>query len=239
MARRFFKKLLPKPESLQGNRFLRLFGRVLHDRRLSHLNRHSVARGVGWGLFWGMVIMPGQTVGAVACCLLTGGNVPLAIAFTWISNPLTWIPVGYLGYRTGLLLTGMAPAENFAREFGKVSNMGLFQALGSLGSYFAHNLYIVGPMLLGGAVLGIPVGLAGFWGVRWFWRWNIVRRWRRRGHHLRCGNCRHLVIGDDSTPGVEKACPNCGAPIPVYRRIGLGIGALSRRLREGHAEVTP
>ena len=35
-----------------------------------------------------------------------GANVPAAVSSTLVSNPLTFAPIYYLAYRTGLLVTG-------------------------------------------------------------------------------------------------------------------------------------
>ncbi|MEM6314189.1 MAG: hypothetical protein AAF743_09270, partial [Planctomycetota bacterium] len=56
----------------------------------------------------------------------------------------------------------------------------------------------------------------------------------QRGHHVRCPYCRHLVLGGDDQPHLDtKLCPACEKPIPLYRRVGLGLAALHRKFRPG------
>lgn len=233
MPRRLFRKLLPTPEAVHGGRVMGLFGKVLHDKRLWQLNRHSVATGVGWGLFWAFVPTPGQTVAAAACALPARGNVPLAVAATWVSNPLSWLPCVWVTYHVGVALTGYAPTTNLYAEVRKVQSLGLADGLREVGTY------VLIPLLVGGVATGAIVGGCGYFAVKGFWRWNIARRWHRRGHRLRCGRCRHLVIGEatDDPKRVERVCPACGAKVPIYRRLGLGFAAMARRLRERDGAV--
>ena len=240
MARRFFRKWMPRPEAVNSGGMGRVFGRLLLDRRIWLLNRHSVARGLGWGVFWGFIPTAGQTIGAAACAIGTGGNVPLSFAGTWVSNPLTWVPCLWFVYRVGVLITGVGLTADPWTEIEHLTGMGLWQFVTGIAAYAAANGKIVVPLLVGGAATGTVAGGLTYFGVKGFWRWNIVRRWHRRGHHLRCGQCKHLVIGEatDDPKQVEKVCPNCGAKVPIYRRVGLGFAALARRLRE-RGQPTP
>ena len=53
----------------------------------------SVAVGLSIGLFCSMLPMPFQMLLAAACCLIGRGNIPIAIAACWISNPITQVPL--------------------------------------------------------------------------------------------------------------------------------------------------
>ena len=235
MSRRFFRRISPSRAGAVRQGWLgRWLGPVLDAPLLWQLNRKSVARGACSGVFWAFVPLPVQTVGAVLSAVWVRGNVPMAMLATWVSNPLTWVPIFYAGYRVGLAVTGQPEATGLTAELAKIQDEGLLAGTADVLAYFWQNLYRVIPLLLGNAMLGMLAAAAAYFGIKGAWRWNIVRRWGRRGHHVRCPHCRHLVLGGEDQPGVyEKQCPACGKPIPIHRRFGLGLAAISRKLREG------
>src|SRR5688572_3632838 len=98
MARHLFRKIVPSEQTMRQTRSLRVFGNTLLNRRLWHLNRHSTAWGVASGLFWAWIPLPIQTIAAVGMAIAGRGNIALAMAFTWVSNPLTLIPCFLLSY---------------------------------------------------------------------------------------------------------------------------------------------
>ena len=77
-----------------------LLSRML-DSDLVHWNRRSATRGAAVGLFWAFTPIPFQMLPAALFCFLVGGNLPLAIIFVWLTNPLTLPPILYLEYRIG------------------------------------------------------------------------------------------------------------------------------------------
>lgn len=100
---------VPKREQLEANRFVRPFAR---RQELWRFTRRSVPRGVAIGLLVGIFAMiPGvQIIGAALLCVPLRGNIPIAAAMTFLSNPATTpfilaasIFVGNkLGYRADL-----------------------------------------------------------------------------------------------------------------------------------------
>lgn len=112
-----------------------------------------VARGVAVGLFVAFLPVPFQMLIAVLFAMISRANLPIAVALTWVSNPLTFGPLTYLTYFVGTLITGEKVTtvsiedlrwnfENFSTlwstfvtwlsQFGKVFFIGLpFVALGS------------------------------------------------------------------------------------------------------------
>lgn len=238
MSRRLFRKLTPKSAATVGETKLgraveRIAGPVLKHRRYWQLNRKAVARGVAAGTFWAFIPLPIQSIGSILTAIWLKGNIPLAWTFTWISNPVTWVPVFYAGYRVGLAVTGQPEASGLGHELERLMNEGVWAGTKGLIAYFGDNLDRVFPLLLGCGMLGTLSAGTGYWGVKALWRWNIVRRWDRRGHHVRCPHCRKLVLGGGEQPHVlEKQCPHCGKTIPLYRRVGIGLAAMHRRLRD-------
>ncbi len=100
----WLKRHLPNKNSITNHGSLSRFGYLLHNPKLWSFNRSSVARGLGIGVFFAFIPLPVQTVLAISLSVLLGGNIPVAIAATWISNPITFIPINLLIYKTGQLI---------------------------------------------------------------------------------------------------------------------------------------
>ena len=65
------------------------------------------ARGLAAGIFCGCFPIFGlQTLVGIALASVVRGNHLLAAAGTWISNPLTYVPLYWLNYKIGALLLG-------------------------------------------------------------------------------------------------------------------------------------
>lgn len=201
MARRFFRKLAPSDHKLRQSRVLAVFGSLLLNRRVVQLNRHSAAFGVACGLAWAWIALPIQTLGAVAMALLWRGNVPLAAAFTWVSNPITWVPCFYFAYRVGLVITGAQPISGVEQELREIMGAGFISGIWQSAVFLGENLLRLYPMYIGGAVLATLNGVAAYVLVQLAWRWNIVRRWRFR-HASRVSRLAALLPGKgaDTTP---------------------------------------
>ncbi|MEM9137331.1 MAG: DUF2062 domain-containing protein, partial [Cyanobacteria bacterium P01_F01_bin.42] len=72
----------------------------------------SVARGLGVGAFAGMFPIFGfQTIVGILLAFLVRGNKFAAMAATWISNPLTYIPLYALNYHIGRRLLNAEPVQ--------------------------------------------------------------------------------------------------------------------------------
>lgn len=89
--------------------------RLLRQRLLwlwHHEGSHGQrARGLAAGVFTGCYPFFGlQIVLGVALASLVRGNHILAAAGTWISNPLTYLPLYWFNYQVGCKLLGPGPA---------------------------------------------------------------------------------------------------------------------------------
>jgi uncharacterized protein len=106
-----FKRLLPTPEAVRANRWLRWIGPALHHPRLWHMNRHGVALGMALGLFFGLLIPIAQIPLAGLSAVLLRANVPMAVASTLVTNPFTFGPVYYAAWRVGASIIGVPEGE--------------------------------------------------------------------------------------------------------------------------------
>ena len=106
MPKQRLKAWLPTPEKLHQNRIVRWFAPFLADARLWHMNRNSLGRAVYIGVLCAFFPLPGQMPLAIIGALLFRANVPMAIALTWLTNPLTTIPIFWAAYCVGAFLLG-------------------------------------------------------------------------------------------------------------------------------------
>lgn len=85
---RWFHRQMPTHEHLATNRFTAPLAR---RQELFRFTRRSVPRGVAVGLLVGIfALIPGvQIVGAALMCVPSRGNIPIAAAMTFLSNPAT------------------------------------------------------------------------------------------------------------------------------------------------------
>ncbi|MDF1582678.1 MAG: DUF2062 domain-containing protein [Methyloprofundus sp.] len=168
MPKKLLKKYMPSPESIKENKNLNFLGDKLHDPNLWHMNRRSVSAAFAIGLLVAWIPTPGQMAIAALIALYFRANLPISVALVWITNPLTMPPMFYFAYLVGLGLLGQPPPDSTI-EF-------------SFDSVMANLGDIGGPFLTGCFVLGIISALVGYFGIRFLWRWNVVKRWNERAH---------------------------------------------------------
>lgn len=157
---------MPNPEFIKEHKSLQFLGERLHEPNLWHLNRRSVALAFAVGLFVAWIPTPGQMAIAAVGAFYFRANLPLSVGLVWITNPLTMPPMFYFAYRLGLLLLGR-PAPNSGYEFTLDSVM---TGLGDI--WF--------PFLFGCLVLGIVSAFLGYFGIHYFWRYYVAKRWNKR-----------------------------------------------------------
>lgn len=163
-VRRWLKGILPDPRVILESRWIRVFGSLLQDPNLWHLNRRSASGAVAVGLF--MMYMPpfGQVFMAAAAAIKLRVNLPIAASLIWLSNPLTIPPMFYLAYVIGAFLTGQ-PIRTFEPDFW----------------LDWHNwLGVLGPLALGCLICACTAAAAGYFTVQWLWRRSLRREIRRR-----------------------------------------------------------
>ena len=73
----------------------------LFKRDLWTPTRRRIAIGLSLGLFCSMLPIPMQMIIAGIICLFVRGNIPIALAACWISNPLTQLPLMFCQEQIG------------------------------------------------------------------------------------------------------------------------------------------
>ncbi|KPF68046.1 hypothetical protein IP84_11435 [beta proteobacterium AAP99] len=165
----WFDKHLPSKEELAAHKWLRPWAERIVHPSLWHINRRSVSRGAALGMFFALLTPIGQIFFAALASLYARGNVPIAAATTFVTNPLTLAPVLYCEYAIGSLLLGRPVSwptlpENEHWFWGAIQTV---QYLGL-------------PLVLGIVVLSVIAGIVTYFGIEAVWRWRSTRKWRTR-----------------------------------------------------------
>ena len=166
MARKFIKRFMPDAHIVRNHRHLKMFGTLLHDANLWHLNRHSVSTAFAIGLFMACMPIPFQMIPAAMLAIWFRANLPISVILVWVSNPVTIPPLFYFCYKVGTWIL-QTPPQPFAFE---LSFEWLRQEL----------LQDWQPLLLGCFVVGLSLSAIGYSAMRGFWRWHVVREWQAR-----------------------------------------------------------
>jgi uncharacterized protein (DUF2062 family) len=167
-VKQWLKRMTPDRGKIRDHRHLRVFGELLQDPNLWHLNRRSVSGAFAVGLFVMYLPPLGQMFIAGAIAIALRVNMPISVALVWLSNPLTIPPMYYFSYRVGSWLLGKPP-QPFKMEFW----------------LDWHNWPdVVAPLTIGSLVCGVIGAAAGYFAVQGIWRWNLVRQIQRRKKRL-------------------------------------------------------
>ncbi len=166
MPKRIIRRFTPDRETIKNHKHLRMFGNLLHDPNLWHMNRRSVSGAFAVGLFWAFVPIPFQMVGAAATAIVTRVNLPISVALVWLTNPITIPPIFYSTYLVGTWILNEPPQHhNF-----ELSMQWMTQSLSGIWQ----------PLFLGSLLCGVIAAILGYLLIRGLWRWNIVSNMRKR-----------------------------------------------------------
>ncbi|WP_462158348.1 DUF2062 domain-containing protein [Pseudoalteromonas sp. GB56] len=166
MAKKTIQRFLPDHNKIKQIKSLRIFGRLLHDANLWHLNRRSARGAFSVGLFFAFIPVPFQMLLSAAVAIPFRVNLPLSIALVWITNPLTMPPIFYFSYLVGTWILGH-PQQEFYFE--------------PSWQWLSDSLTTIGPaFLLGSVVCGAVAALLGFVLVDVLWRRSVRKAWNAR-----------------------------------------------------------
>ncbi len=176
MPKRYFKRIMPDHGKLRSYKSLQMLGPRLHDPNLWHLNRRSVAGGLGLGIAVAFIPMPMQMLLSAALSLWLRVNLPLAVIAVWITNPFTMPAIFYFTYKVGSWMLSSWPLAGLSDSF-ELSDSWLLRGLGSYG----------GALLLGSFTVGILAGAMTYVVIRLTWRLHIVSLLKRKRSRARTG----------------------------------------------------
>jgi hypothetical protein len=182
------KSWLPKPEELLNNRWLRWLGPALRHPRLWHFSRKGIAMGMALGIFFGLLIPVAQIPFSAATAVLLRANLPMAVASTLVTNPVTFGPVYYGAYHLGKAVLGERPLtdEQAMQVLEQAqSEPEELEGLTERVKYWVQHLSTVGkPLVVGLAIVACVSGLLVYFLASGLWilktRWSRNRRLRQR-----------------------------------------------------------
>ena len=166
MPRKLIKRYMPDAHKVRTHKQLRIFGTLLHDSNLWHLNRHSVSTAFAIGLFMACMPTPFQMLPAALLAIWFRANLPISVALVWVSNPITMPPLFYFCYKLGVWIL-QTPPQPFVFSL----------TLEWFTQQVAHDWQ---PLLLGCVVVGTALGALGYVSMRYFWRWHVIKAWQAR-----------------------------------------------------------
>lgn len=167
MPKKWIKRWMPDHEKIRSHPHLnKVFGKLLHDPNLLHLNRRSVSGAFFVGLFMAFVPLPSQMIFAAAAAILFRVNLPISVGLVWLTNPVTMPPIFYFCYKVGVWILN-TPLHEYNFE---LSWEWLRTELG----------HIWEPFLLGCFICGIVSAVLGAGVMRLLWRWHVVKQWEAR-----------------------------------------------------------
>lgn len=118
------------------------------------------------GLFVALLPIPGQTIIALLAALVLRVNLPIAAIATWITNPITMVPIFYWEYSLGTVILQMPPQPfNIDLSLDWVTN-----GFGGIWKPLALGSFITATLVASLAYVGISV----------VWRWMVIYRFKRR-----------------------------------------------------------
>lgn len=180
MSKNRLKKLLPTPEQILQSRSLRVFAPHLADPRLWHFNRHSLNKAVYIGVLSAFFPLPGQMLLALIGSLIFRANVPMALGLTWITNPLTTLPVFYAGYYIGAKIIDVPMIS--LRLIGRmITDFSLWILSNGANPFITYKGSVsIAAFCLGLTILAVISSIVCGLAFKGIWRYKTVSSWQKR-----------------------------------------------------------
>nr|WP_268820145.1 DUF2062 domain-containing protein [Paraglaciecola sp. G1-23] len=157
---------MPSHQKVKEQKVLSIFGTLLHDPNLWHLNRRSAAGAFSLGLFFAFWPIPLQMWLAAALAIPLRVNLPLSIATVWLTNPFTMPPIFYGAYLVGASVMGLPP-QDFTFEL--------------TWDWVVQSMETIGPaFLLGCMICSIIFSAIGYFSLNFLWRLSVSKAWKER-----------------------------------------------------------
>ncbi|HEY8539290.1 MAG TPA: DUF2062 domain-containing protein [Steroidobacteraceae bacterium] len=166
MPRRLFKPLSRQRHQWKARWFMQPFKTWLDNPAYWSLNRRNVVRAFALGLFVAFVPLPVHALLATILALLLRLNIPAAVVGTFVTNPLTVVPLFVAAYRIGCSVL-MLPREPIHFEM-------------SWHWFTTQLLPIWKPFLLGCFLMGFFSALVGYLALAGLWQLTLLARQRQR-----------------------------------------------------------
>jgi len=158
------KKYLPSTKSLKNSSQLKGLRSFFHDSCFWSRDQERVSRGIAAGLA-GSVIPGFQIFYAALLVIILRGNLPIALLFTLITNPLTAVPITYFIYFIGTTILSSEQTNFVVKRF-----QWDFSSWHAFWSNVGAWLFQFGKAyLIGLPVVSLSMGLIGYFGTQLIW----------------------------------------------------------------------
>jgi uncharacterized protein (DUF2062 family) len=161
-------RFLKHPRKLKKSPIMRWFARHFLDKRVWRPTQHTLAGGMAVGMFVTMQLLPIQMATAVVLAAIFRVNIPVAVALSWVSNPLTVPFLAVMEYKVGrwlLALYARVPSTPFPKH--------LPESLADMWLALREHAPV---MLIGGLVLGALVAPVSY--AISYLTWSGIHHWR-------------------------------------------------------------
>lgn len=166
----WFRRCIPTREQILALRFVAPFAHHLRDDSLWHANRHSVAKAVSIGLFFGLMIPFAQFLFAIVTALFLRAHIAISAGCTLVTNPLTFPPIYWAAYELGSLVLAKpaAPAEaaQIERSAERIGDL----ATGWLDGFWISLSAAGLPLVTGLFIMACSASAIGYFAVHLLWR---------------------------------------------------------------------
>jgi uncharacterized protein (DUF2062 family) len=141
--------------------------RALRSVALLEDTPYRIGMGSAAGVFASALPIFGQTFAGMIIARVLRGNVIASIPWSWISNPVTTLPMWYAGYRLGVwMMPGDQPALSYA-ELARLADV-IQNASWSEGwrLLLATALHVLAPLWIGTCLIGLVMAVPAFFILR-------------------------------------------------------------------------
>lgn len=147
---RYFKH----PRRLKTSPVMRWFARHFLDKHVWRPSQSTFAGGAAIGVFVSAQLIPGQMLIGIILAAIFRANIPTVIILSWLSNPVTFAPIGFAEKQFGDWLLGLL-GDPMGPMIERIKSSEVAK-----GVRFAQSMYIGG---LVGGLLAAPLGYALGW----------------------------------------------------------------------------
>jgi len=137
-----------------------------------HGDPHFVAMGMAIGVFVGITpTIPFHTILALTLAFALKASKPAALLGTLVCNPFAMVFIYYACYKTGnLLFGGVLSADGSVNILLGIikQDIGFYDKMLSFAGFAQTQLKVLGIMLIGGVVLGVPSGAVSYYITKQF-----------------------------------------------------------------------
>jgi uncharacterized protein (DUF2062 family) len=165
VIKKWIEQRLCDPNQLKNSSQNRFLNHAKHFPSIWKLNRTSVSLGVAIGLFVAMIpVLSFQTLLVILLSILFRANLPIAFMISWVSNPITILPLAYLAYCIGNWVLGIKSNIDIHNIHLTTTNFHDFWSTFSVWiAQFGKGFFVGLP------ILAFGVALAGYFIVSFCW----------------------------------------------------------------------